>query len=87
LVVEFDDDDDGGDEYVYEISLNLAATILEALLEAFLMLDSPMLKLAGEEPLHLRFNGRLFWPLHVEEALCLTLDLNAVLQTGNFVVT
>jgi hypothetical protein len=61
LVVVFDDDGGGGG-YVaqvialYENSLYLANTILETLHvhEAFLMLDSPMLKLAGEEPLHLR---------------------------------
>jgi hypothetical protein len=60
LVVEFDGDGGGGD-YVaqeiaaYEISLYLAITILETLLvyEAFLVLDSPMLKLAGEESLYL----------------------------------
>lgn len=86
--MEFDDDDDdGGVEYVYENSLNLAVTILKALLEAFLKLDSPMLKPAGEEPLHLRLHRLLFRPLHVEEVLYRTLDLNAVLQTGNFVVT
>jgi hypothetical protein len=37
--MEFYDDDDGGGEYVYENSLNIAVTILEVLLEAFLMLD------------------------------------------------
>jgi hypothetical protein len=46
-----------------------------------------MLKLAGEEPLHLRLHGLLFRPLHVEEVPYPTLDLNAVLQKGNFVVT
>jgi hypothetical protein len=58
LVVVFDDDGGRGD-YVAQViavnenSLYLAITILETLLvhEAFLMLDSPMLKLAGEEPL------------------------------------
>jgi len=61
LVVVFDDNGGGGDYVaqliaVYENSLYIAVTILETLLvhEAFLMLDSPMLKLAGEEPLHLR---------------------------------
>jgi hypothetical protein len=58
LAVEFNDDGGGGDYViaVYEISLYLAITILETLLvcEAFLMLDSPMLKLPGEESLHLR---------------------------------
>ena len=57
-----DDDDDGGGDYVaqvivvYENSLYLALTILGALVvhEAFLTLAWPMLKLAGEEPFHLR---------------------------------
>ena len=61
LAVEFDGDGGGGDYVaqvipVYDISLYLAITVLEALLvyETFLMLDSPMLKLAGEESLYLR---------------------------------
>jgi len=66
LVVVFDDDDDdddgGGGDYVAQViavcenSLFIAVTILETLLvhEAFLMLGSPMLKLACEEPLHRR---------------------------------
>ena len=89
LVVEFDDGGGGGDYVaqviaVYENSLYLAITVLETLLvhEAFLMLDSPMLKTAGEEPSHLRQHGLLVWSL-----LYPTLDLNAVLQIGNFVVT
>jgi len=60
LVVVLDDEGGGGDYVaqvtaVYENSLYIVVTILETLLvhEFFLMLDSSMLKLAGEEPLQL----------------------------------